>query len=426
MIEASVIFALLLLNGLFAMYEIALVSSSKVRLEMLESDGNKSASIVLKQLANPEKTLSAIQIGITLIGIVSGAYGGVAIAKDIVFLFASIPLIGNYAYEISMFLTISAITYLSLVLGELVPKSLAMSNPEKYALFFAPIIRLLTIVCFPIVWVLSVSTRLFNSLIGISSSDERPLSEEELKAELHRSSSMGIIGTHEFSMLNEVFGLSNKRISDLMTPRSQMAVLRDNYDKRKIVDIIKNNNFSKYFLFSGGSDSIVGVVSAKDVLFLLENGDTADLRSIAKKAYFLPENTRAKMAVEFFNENKTSIVAVIDEHGTIEGMLTIYDLAESVFGDIIDGENVEKESKGIAKEKDGSFIVDASLGIDSFKQIINREAKLPSGDYTSVGGMVITHLGRIPEEGETIILGKFKLTVLLVRHGKVIRLRLEK
>lgn len=222
------------------MYEIALVSSSKARLETLVSKGNKSARGVLKQLEEPEKFLSTIQIGITLIGIVSGAFGGVAIADDVTPLFAMIPGLEAYARNLAMITTVAVITYLSLIVGELVPKSIALSNPERYATMFSPIMILLTKVSYPFVWLLSVSTRLLNKLIGLKS-EERIMTQEELKMILHQSSEQGVIDKEETEMLKDVFRFSDKRANELMTHRRDLIVLHPNETKEEVMRIMIPN-----------------------------------------------------------------------------------------------------------------------------------------------------------------------------------------
>ena len=255
--EFLIILFLLILNGIFAMYEIALVSSSKARLETLVAKGNKSARGVLKQLEEPEKFLSTIQIGITLIGIVSGAYGGVAIADDLVPFFSLIPGAEAYARNLAMITTVAIITYLSLIIGELVPKSIALSNPERYATLFSPVMILLTKVSYPFVWLLSVSTRLLNKLIGLKS-EERPMTQEEIKMILHQSSEQGVIDKEETEMIRDVFRFSDKRANELMTHRRDLIILHPDDTQEKVMKIIEEEHYSKYLLVDERKDEIIG------------------------------------------------------------------------------------------------------------------------------------------------------------------------
>ena len=241
------------------MYEIALVSSSKARLETLVGKGNKRARGVLKQLEEPEKFLSTIQIGITLIGIVSGAYGGATIADDIEPLFLMVPGTAAYADTLAMVTVVAVITYLSLIIGELVPKSIALNNPEKWATMLSPFMIVLTKVSYPFVCLLSASTKLMNKAIGLNNGEERQMTQDELKMILHQSSEQGIIDKEETEMLRDVFRFSDKRANDLMTYRRDIVVLHPTDTPEEVLHIIREQHFSKYLLVERGKDEIIGV-----------------------------------------------------------------------------------------------------------------------------------------------------------------------
>ena len=299
--EFAIILLLLVLNGIFAMYEIALVSSSKARLETLAGKGNKSAKGVLKQLEEPEKFLSTIQIGITLI---SGAFGGVAIADDLVPFFEKIPMIGNHAKDVSLVVVVAIITYLSLIVGELVPKSIALSNPEKYATALSPFMILLTKISYPFVALLSLSTKLMNKIIGVDGGEERSMTQDELKMILQQSSQQGIIDKEETEMLKDVFRFSDKHANDLMTHRTDVVPLYINNTEKEVLNTIGQKHFSKYLLLDKSIDNIIGVVSVKDIILLIGSDKKFDLRSIAQPPLFLPESLYAKKVLELFKKNK--------------------------------------------------------------------------------------------------------------------------
>ena len=237
--EFLIILLLLILNGLFAMYEMALVSSSKTRLETLVGKGNKRAQNVLNQQKDPEVFLSTIQIGITLIGIVSGAYGGANIADDLVPLFTMIPFLEPYASNLAIATTVVIITYLSLIIGELVPKSIALNNPERYATLFSPIITALTKISYPFVCLLSASTKLVNKLIGLKNNEERAMTQDELKMILHQSSEQGVIDKDETEMLRDVFRFADKRANDLMTYRREIVALHPTDTPEEVLNTIR-------------------------------------------------------------------------------------------------------------------------------------------------------------------------------------------
>ena len=419
--EFLVIILLLVLNGIFAMYEIALVSSSKARLETLVSKGNKSARGVLKQLEEPEKFLSTIQIGITLIGIVSGAFGGVAIADDVTPLFAMIPGAEVYAKDLVMITTVIVITYLSLIIGELVPKSIALSNPERYATLLSPVMILLTKISFPFVWLLSISTRLLNKLIGLKS-EERLMTQEELKMILHQSSEQGVIDKEETEMLRDVFRFSDKRANELMTHRRDLVVLHTTDSKEKVLQIIDNEHFSKYLLIDDDTDEIAGVVSVKDIILMIGSEQEFNLREIARPALFIPESLYAKKVLELFKKNKNKFGVVVNEYGSTEGIITLHDLTESIFGDILEEDDTEEEE--IVRRQDGSLLVEASMNIGDFMEemgILSYD-DIESEDFTTLGGLAMFLIGRIPKAGDIFTYKNLQFEVVDMDRGRVDKL----
>ncbi len=399
--EFLIIFTLLVFNGLFSLYEMALVSSSKIRLENEAQQGSNGARLALKQLEQPEQTLSTIQIGITLIGIVSGAYGGMAVSVYVEPLFAAIPYVGVYAHQISLALTIVLITYLSIVVGELVPKSVALSKPERYASFFSPAIYGLTWLCFPIVWLLSLSVKVLTGLVGIDATQERPMTQEELRMILRQSGEQGVIDEHEREMLQDVIRFSDKRINELMTPRTEMVVLHLEDTEEEVIETIRENSFSKYLVVGEHRDDVLGVVSVKDIVIMLGRGDTFNLTPLMRDPLKLPESIYARQALEHFKKHKTKFAVVVNEYGGTEGIVTLHDLTESVFGDIL--EENETEDPEIVKRADGSMLVDGSMNIDDFMEemAVTNYDDVDEEAFTTLGGMAMFFIGRIPKEGDT-------------------------
>lgn len=423
--EFLIILLLIVLNGIFAMYEIALVSSSKARLETLVGRGNKSAKGVLKQLEEPEKFLSTIQIGITLIGIVSGAYGGIAIADDLTPLFLLIPGAEPYAGNLAMITTVVVITYLSLIIGELVPKSIALSNPERYAVLFSPIMILLTKISYPFVWMLSISTRLLNNVIGVKN-EERPMTQEEIKMILHQSSEQGVIDKEETEMLQDVFRFSDKRANELMTHRRDLVVLHPDDSLESIMKIIENRHYSKYLLVDERKDEVIGVVSVKDIILMMGNDACFDLRKIARPPLFIPESLYANKILELFKKNKNKFGVVVNEYGSIEGIITLHDLTESIFGDILEENEAEEEE--IVKRLDGSMLVEASMNIRDFMEemgILSYD-DLESEDFTTLGGLAMFLIGRIPKSGDIFVYKNLQFEVVDMDRGRVDKLLVTK
>lgn len=425
--EFLIILLLLILNGIFAMYEMALVSSSKTRLETFVNKGNKRAKRVLKQLDEPEEFLSTIQIGITLIGIISGAYGGANIADDLVPLFAMIPGLETYANNLAMITTVVIITYLSLIIGELVPKSIALNNPERYAILFSPIMMVLSKASYPFVRLLSASTKLANKLIGLGNNEERQMTQDELKMILHQSSEQGIIDKDETEMLRDVFRFSDKRANDLMTCRRDIIALHPNDTREKVLQTIQEQHFSKYLLVEKGKDDILGVVSVKDIIIMMGNTNHIfDLRSIARPALFIPESLYAKKVLEIFKKHKNKFGVVVDEYGNTEGIITLHDLTESIFGDIL--EENETEEEDIIVRQDGSMLVEASMNLDDFMEtmgIVDYE-ELKEEDFTTLSGLSMFLVGRIPKAGDLFTYKNLYFEVVDMDKGRVDKLLVTK
>lgn len=421
--EFLIILLLLVLNGVFAMYEIALVSSSKARLETLAGKGSKSAKSVLKQLEEPEKFLSTIQIGITLIGIVSGAFGGVAIADNLRPLFEKIPGITPvHAHDLALVTVVAVITYLSLIIGELVPKSIALSNPERYATILSPFMNILTKISYPFVYLLSISTKLINKLIGLNGEEERLMTQEELKVILHQSSTQGILDKEESEMLKDVFRFSDKRANDLMTHRKDVTSLYVNNNEKEVLSVIQQKHFSKYLLLDKSMDEIIGVVSVKDIILMIGNKTPFDLKSIAQRPLFIPESLYANKVLEMFKKNKNKFGVVVNEYGGVEGIITLHDLTESIFGDILEENEIEEED--IVERQDGSYLVEGSMNVDDFMEEMGIlfYDDLKQEDFTTLGGMAMFFIGGIPKAGDTFNYQNLRFEIMDMDHGRVDKL----
>ena len=419
--EFAIILLLLVLNGIFSMYEIALISSSKARLETLASKGNQSAKNVLKQLEEPDKFLSTIQIGITLIGIVSGAFGGVAVANNVEPLFKMIPATEAYAADMALIVTVAFITYLSLIIGELVPKSIGLSNPEKIAITLSPFMSVITKITYPFVYLLSVSTKLLNRILGIKG-HERTITQEELKVILHQSSEQGVIDKDETNMLRDVFRFADKRANELMTHRTDVVFLHTDYTQKDVLDIIDKKHFSKYLLTDSSQDEVIGVVSVKNIITMIGNDGEFDLKSIAQPPLFIPESLYAKKVLELFKKNKNKFGVVVNEYGGIEGIITLHDLTESIFGDILEENEIAEEP--IVKRKDGSYLVDASLNLGDFMEEMGIlfYDDLEGEDFTTLGGLAMFYIGRIPKAGDIFTYQNLQFEVMDMDNGRVDKL----
>lgn len=398
--EIVIIVLLLLLNGVFAMYEFSLVSSSRARLKNEAARGSRKAEKTLRLLDEPEKILSTIQIGITLIGIISGAFGGVSLADDVKPLFEKISFLAPYAHDLAMITVVALITYLSLIIGELVPKSIALGNPERVATLLTPIMIGLTKISYPFVWLLSISTKVVNHLLGIKSGDERSMTEDEIKMIIRQSTEQGILEKEETEMLQDVFRFTDKHANELMTHRKDLVYLFTRQSRDEVLETIATAHYSRYLLCGDSTSDIIGMVSVKDIIGLWHEGATFDLRSIATEPLLVPENLQATRVLKLFKQHKCSFAAVISEYGLIEGVITLHDLAESILGEVPD-ENDTAEPAYI-KRDDGSILVDGTYSVDDFMEEMGILAidDLQKEDFNTLSGLAMFMLGRIPTEGD--------------------------
>lgn len=332
--EILIISLLLVLNGLFAMYEIALVSSSKARLETLSQKGDKRAKTILRFLQEPEKILSTIQVGITLIGIVSGAFGGIALSDDLASVLIGYPMIQPYAGTLSVVIVIGLITYFSLVIGELVPKSLALSNPEKIALVLTPFIVFVTKLAFPFVWLLTVSTVLVKKLLGLNAAAERTITEDELKFLLKQGSDQGVIDEQETRMIKDVFRFTDKKANELMTHRMDVAYMLTSSTREEALSLIAEARFSRYLVCNKSIENVTGIVAVKDLIALVTSDEDFDLQKVASPPLFIPESMSATRLLEIFRQKKTNFGVVVSEYGAVEGIITLHDLTEAILGEL--------------------------------------------------------------------------------------------
>jgi putative hemolysin len=399
--EILIIAGLLFLNGLFAMFEIALVSSNASRLETLSQKGNKSARLVIQLRKNPEDVLSTLQVGITLIGIVSGAFGGIALADDLTPVFERIPALQPYAYNLALTVIITLITYFSLVIGELVPKSIALSHPERITMILSPAIVGLSKAVYPFVWLLSVSTKLVNSVLGLKTSDQQAMSEDELKFLIKQSSESGVIDEHESNLIREVFRFTDKRANEIMTHRTDVVYMTVDTTKEEMMEMIRTEHFSKYPVCEESMDDVIGVVSVKDLVPLIESRKPFKIRDVMTQVLFIPENLPVLRVLELFKQKKTSFGIVIDEYGAVEGVVTLHDLTETLLGDI--PEEFDDEVMEIVTCADGSMLVDGAMNIgDFFSELgLEMDEEIDNEDFNTLGGLAMYRLGKVPSTGDT-------------------------
>jgi putative hemolysin len=380
------------------MAEIALVSSRKVRLEERANKGSKGAKIAVHLLQKPEEFLSTVQIGITLIGIIAGAYGGAAFVDDIYPFFEQFSALKDYAVEIAYVVVVGVITYLSIIIGELVPKTIAYSNPEGIAIALAPMMQLLSIIAKPIVKFLSFSTKIVVKVFRIKQVKEPPVTEEELKMLIDQGSQFGTFEKNESEMLKSIFRFGDREAYSVMINRQDIIWINVNDSKENIEVIISNSTYSRIPLCDESIDNIIGILKVKDYFRQADDESEINLRDIVTQPLFIPSNMPAIKILDRFRETKIHLAIVIDEYSTTLGMITLHDLVENILGEL--PERYEDFEKPVFEREDGSLLVDGSILLDELEDILRIRFD-PHRDYTTLGGFVMTMLNKIPKTGDS-------------------------
>jgi putative hemolysin len=399
-LEIIFILILILANGVLALAEIAIISARKARLLQRSEDGDQKSQIALDLSNDPADFLSTVQIGITLIGVLAGAFGGATIAEQISNWLSQIPILASYSGVIGVVTVVILITYFTLVLGELVPKRLALSNPERVAVSVAAPMKRLSRLASPLVALLSASSDLALRLLGVRPSMEPPVTEEEIKVMIDLGTAAGVFAEVEQDMVEAVFRLGDRRVGTIMTPRTEIIWLDLNGSIEEIQMKLLGSSYSRFPVAKGSLDQVAGLVLAKDILAGCMMGKPLNIESVLQQPQFIPETMPALKVLELFRESRVHIALVIDEFGGLQGLVTLFDILESIVGDIPDvGEAVEPE---VVQRDDGSWLVDGRLPVDEFKALFNLN-DLPDeerGYYQTIGGFVMSQLGRVPESSD--------------------------
>ncbi|WP_373529586.1 hemolysin family protein [Nostoc sp.] len=394
--EILIILVLIIVNGVFSMSEMAIVSARKVRLQQLANQGDAKAKVALKLAESPNHFLSTVQVGISLIGILTGAFGGATIAEKLAIYVGRVPLLAPYSEPISFGIVVLIITYLSLIIGELVPKRLALNNPEKIASIVAIPMRALAAIASPVVYLLSASTDLILRLLGITASTEPQVTQEEIKILIEQGTEAGTFEEAEQDMVERVFRLGDRPVSYLMTPRPDIVWLdlddSAEENRQKMVD----SAYSRYPICQSGLDNVLGVIPVTDLLARSFRGEPLDLTLGLRQPVFVPESTRGLKVLELFKQTITHMALVVDEYGVIQGLVTLNDIMSEIVGDVpsTDGQD---QPQAVQRE-DGSWLLDGMLPVEEFLELFDMEEweSEEHGNYQTLGGFVITHLGRIP------------------------------
>lgn len=389
--EILIILAIILVNAVFVLSEMSVASSRKVRLQERVNDGDKRAATALKLIEHPNLFLATVQIGITLVGVFLGAVGGARLADPLSRLLAGIPSLTPFANTLALGLVVIAITFVSIVLGELVPKRIALHNPERLASLLSGPMLLVSMVFKPFVWLLGRITDMILKLMGIEPGNEPPVTEEEIQLLIDQGTQAGVFEESEHDMVEGVFSLADQRVYSLMTPRPDVVWLDIGDSVEEIREKLAQSNLSRFPVRQGSLDAIVGIVKARDLLVQSLNNEPIVLKNLLKPAFFIPETMFASRALELFKEKGTDMLLVIDEFGALQGLLTINDILEEIVGEM------EIEEPQATQRSDGSWLLDGMLEVDEFKKIFDLPLLPHEDEYETLSGFVMMSLGRVPQ-----------------------------
>jgi putative hemolysin len=399
--EALIILLLIVINGIFALSEVALVASRKARLQQLAREGDHKAKTALELAESPSRFLSTVQTGITLIGILAGAFGGATIAEKLTAYFKTFPLLASYAESIGLGMVVLVITYLSLIIGELVPKRIALHSPERIASIIALPMKWLSKLFLPIVSFLTLSTEVVTRLIGLRASEEPPVTEKEIAVMIEQGTLAGVFEPAEHTMVKRVFRLGDRTVGSLMTLRLDIVWvdLDDPLDMN--LSKLSGSIYSRFPVCTGELDHVEGILRAKDLLRQCLTCGTPDIRDILQEPMFVPETLPALRLLEKMKEERTHIVLVVDEYGTVKGLVTLNDIMEAIVGDMPSRD--EPDEPYAVQREDGSWLFDGMLLMEEFKELLGlaRLSDEESGRFLTLGGYVLSKMGRIPATGES-------------------------
>jgi putative hemolysin len=410
--EIILILALVIANGVFAMSEIAVVAARKVRLQQRADDGDDAAAAALKLAQQPGDFLSAVQIGITLIGILAGAFGGATIAEELALALEPIPWLAPYRETLALVAVVLTVTYLSLVFGELVPKRLALNTPETIASAIAKPMTILTAATAPVVRLLSGSTELVLRLLRIRPSDEPAVTEQDLRGMLAQGTQAGVFAEAEEDLVEGIFRLTDLRAGAVITPRTAIEWLDLEDSPEETRRKITESTYSQFPVARASLDNVVGIARSRDLLARCLNKQPIDLEAVLRRPLFLPETTPALEVLTAFKASGTTMCLVIDEYGGLHGLTTLTDLLEAVVGDL-GYPGAAAQDRAVQRE-DGSWLVDGMTTIEELMDVFQLDP-LPGEDenaYQTLGGFVMHQLGRIPAVSEAFEWGGLRYEVV--------------
>ncbi len=413
--EILIIFFLILLNGLFSMSEIALISARKNRLESAAKKGNKSAQMALELSNSPNEFLSTVQIGITLIGILTGIYSGDKITMDAQNFVSSFALLKPYAPSIAVGIVVVCLTFFSLVLGELLPKRIGLNHPEAIAKTVAIPMKYVSIATTPFIWLLTQATDFLLNVLQIKPTADGKVTEEEIKAIIKEGTEGGEVQEIEQDIVERVFHIGDRKINSLMTHRNSVLLLQKDASKAEIKESIIKELHATYPVYDKNYDEIIGVVSLKNIFANIDN-ESFKLEDVLTEASFMMEYTTAYKALETFKITDVRYALVTDEYGVFQGMLTLNDILEALVGD---ASVFNKEEFILEERPDGSWLIDGHYSLHDFLTYFELDDLINDYEVTTLSGLIMTELTRIPKEGDKLVWQKMELEVIDMDGAKI-------
>ncbi|ALN72336.1 hemolysin family protein [Aureimonas sp. AU20] len=408
-VNLLIVVFLIVLNGFFAMSELAMVSARRIRLQQMAQNGSRGATAALKLVDDPTGFLSTVQVGITLVGIFAGAFGASAFSTPVAEILVGIPLISVYADTIAFVLVVVLITYFSLILGELVPKRFALAHAESIAAFVAPSMRLIALIGAPIVWFLRFSTETVSKLVGASAVSENSVTEEEVKAMIAEGTESGVFEEKEREMLEGVLRIADRNVRSIMVPRPDVAWISLADEPNAILDEINASGHSRFPVAKEDVDDLVGVVQAKDLLEQYRRTGTVDVKAAVREPLYVNETMPVLKLLDRFRSVNIHMAIVIDEYGSFEGVVTPTDILASIAGSMPEG---AEEDYSVVQREDGSYLIDAGIPIDDVERRLGAGSLPKERDYETLAGFILDQFGHIPEVGEFIQYGNWRFEVV--------------
>ena len=409
-LQLSIVFLLIVLNGFFAMAEIALVSARKARLQPVADSGNPGAQAALELKADPARLLSTVQIGITLIAVLSGTFGQATLGEKLQDALESYPPTAQYAHVISMAVVVIGISYLSLIIGELAPKRIALAHAERIAARLARAMRTLARIGTPIERLLSVSTSLVLRLLPLRSEAVAPVTDEEISFMLREGTATGHIQEGETAIVEMALRLGDRRVSSVMTPRTQVETLDLDDPEEENRRKIRDSAYSRFPVVEGGTQQVAGIVQVKDLLAAAISGRPVDLRAAMRPPLYLPSTVTVLRGLEVFKTSREPMALIVDEYGDLEGLVTLTDILEALVGEL---PQTGETDQRVVRREDGTWLIDGMLPLDELKQVLSI-SRLPGEDtdFHTLGGYLMARLNRVPMVADRVTVAGYSFEVV--------------